>query len=149
MKNTQIQHEGKAMFETIESYEADKAKNRRATDAIPQTPCNIQAQRIDEFEKSLNVVSSTMQEISKSMQSIAKGISNTVDSHRDEMNELAIRISNVEHLSEGMEAQRKVLLSVAAIALGLIVIGFYYFTNINVSIQKQLKVIELKVGVVK
>jgi hypothetical protein len=59
------------------------------------------------------------------------------------------RITTVEHLSEGMEAQRTVILGVAAVIVGLVVIGFYTIVNIDNGMQNRLKAIETKIGVAK
>jgi len=131
------------MFETAESYHYNKENDRRKA----ELNCNLHAQKIGEFERELKEVAVSMKDISSSMKSIATGISNTVDSHRTEMNELNIRVGDIEKLAEGMDAQRTVILSVAATVVSLVVISLYMLMSTKVQLQKRIDFIETKIGV--
>lgn len=133
------------MFETVESYKAEKDYNRRKEEESmnriqtdwPTPKCIEQANKINSIEDKMEQVAETMTAISKSMENIAKGISNTVDSHRAELNNLSTRLKDVEHMSKEAKAQRAVLLSIfASVSLVVFTILFDYFSFKSKSIER-------------
>ena len=118
------------MFETKESLDIEKklqAFERRAED---KTPCSIHARELQYLDDKLGTVIGELKSASRSMESIAKGISNTVDSHRSEINSLATRVKDVEHVAKEITSQNKILLLFLAGAFSFIVlVGYDFFTH--------------------
>lgn len=135
------------MFATIENYNLDKAykekgafmEERRKSD---DTLCGMYARKISECEQKLETILGNLDKTMKSMENIAKGISNTVDSHRSELNSLTTRLKDVEHLSQESKAHRQVLASVLAAVFTIMVGVAYDYFNTKAKYLEKLTVIE-------
>jgi len=82
-------------------------------------------QRMGKLEDSLLKISLSVEElitgmvaekesILQTLKAMSKGITNTVDSHRGELNSMQTRITDLEHLAHGSQSQQTVMMGFAA-----------------------------------
>ena len=123
-------------FETIESYELELAHRKRQEEDYVErrktdmTNCGVHARKISDCERKLEDILSNLNKTMKSMESIAKGISNTVDSHRNELNSLTTRVKDVEHVAQEGKAQRQVMVLIFAPLFAVMAgVAFDYFNS--------------------
>jgi phage host-nuclease inhibitor protein Gam len=92
--------------------------------------CDLHSDQMANFENKFEAVASEIHKMAKSMESIAKGISNTVDSHRKELTDLNSRLTTVEQQNGNIIASRNVILVILGAVFSimtLITVDYFSF----------------------